>query len=156
MTDQYIVFNAAPPTTAVMTSVSTGTAIKTLLQYTAASTKRVTIVGWGIDFDGSPAAIRAELIHTTTVAGGTPTAVTPTALTDGAAAALGVAGFSPATEGTVVATTRVLDSKILSANSFSWEYSLGREPTIPASGVVRIRVLATVAVNAICWMRFEE
>lgn len=154
--DQYVVYNAAVPTTGVMTAVATGTAIKTLLQVTAPSSGRLTIVGWGIDFDGSPNAVRVELIHTTTVAGGTPTAVTPTVLMDGAPASLATAGFSPTSEGTIVATTRVLDSKILTTNTFAWEFSLGREPIVPVSGVVRIRVLAATTVNAVCWIRWIE
>lgn len=155
MADQYIVYNAAPPTTAGIVAVSTGTAIKTLLQLTAPSTKRLVIKRWGISFTGTPAAILTELIHTTTVAGGTPTAVTPTILTDGAAASLATAGFSPATEGSIVATTRPFDSQILSSN-YTWEWALGTEPILPASGVLRVRVTAAAAVNALCWLAYEE
>src|SRR5215216_1926860 len=110
MRPEYVVFNAAPPTTAMMVKVSTGTAIKTLLQGTAAATRALRVLEWGITFDGTPAAIQCELIQTTTVAGGTPTAVTPT-LMDAADAALSTWGWSPATEGTIVATTRVYDSQ---------------------------------------------
>jgi hypothetical protein len=153
--NQFIVFNAAVPTTAVMVPVSTGTAIKTLLQGTAASSRRLMIVEWGITFDGTPAAVQCELIQTTTVAGGTPTAVTPTLL-DAADAALSTWGFSPATEGTVVATTRVYDSQILSTNNYQKVWELGAEPVVAASQVIRIRVDAVTAVNALCWIRFAE
>lgn len=156
MADQYLAYNAAVPTTAAMVHVSTGTAIKTLLQITAPSTRRLTIVEWGITFDGSPSAIVTELIGTTTVAGGTPTAVVPTVLTPGAPAALAVAGFSPSTEGTVVATTRSFDYQKLSVNNYKWEWSLGREPILDVSQVLRVRVTAAAAVNAICWIRWEE
>lgn len=155
MADQYQVFNAAPPTTAGMVAVSTGTAIKTLLQVTAPSTKRLVVKRWGISFTGSPAAILTELLHTTTVAGGSPTSVTPTVLTDGAAASLATAGFSPTTEGTVVATVRPFDTQILSSN-YTWEWALGTEPILPASGVLRVRVTAAAAVNALCWIAWEE
>src|SRR5829696_1689257 len=105
-----------------MVPVATGTAIKTLLQGTAAASRRLMIIEWGITFDGTPAAVQCELIQTTTVAGGTPTAVTPT-LVDAGDAALSTWGFSPATEGTVVATTKVYDSQILSTNNYQkvWE-----------------------------------
>lgn len=156
MADQYIVYNSAVPTTACMTLVATGTTIKTLLQLTAASTRRFTVVKWGIEFTGTPAAIQVELIHTTTVAGGSPTAVVPTILTDGAPAALTTAGFSPTSEGSVAATCRVLDSHVLSSNTFVWEWSLGREAVIPVSGVLRVRVIAAVTVNALCFVQFEE
>ena len=155
MRPEYIVFNAAVPTTAVMTTVSTGTAIKTLLQGTAASTRAMRILEWGITFDGTPAAVQCELIQTTTVAGGTPTAVTPT-LMDSADAALSTWGFSPGTEGTIVATTRVYDSQILSTNNYQKVWELGQEPVVAASQVIRIRVDAVTAVNALCWCRFTE
>lgn len=155
MRSTYLVFNAAVPTTAVMTKVSTGTAIKTLLQGTAASTRRVAIIEWGITFDGSPAAIACELIQTTTVAGGSPTAVVPT-LVDSSDAALSVWGFSPTSEGTIVATTRVYDSQILSTNNYQKVWELGSEPIVAASQVIRIRVHAAAAVNALCWVRFAE
>jgi hypothetical protein len=152
----YVAYNAAVPTTAAMVKVSTGTAIKTLLQVTAPSTRQLTIVEWGITFDGSPAAIQCELINTTTVAGGTPTAVTPTVLTAGAPASLATAGWSPTTEGTVVATTRVFDHQILSTNNYKWESSLGRESIVDVSQVIRVRVTAAAAVNATCWIKWEE
>lgn len=154
--DMYVVYNSAVPTTAAMTPVSTGTAIKTLLQVTAPSAARMTVIEWGITFDGAPSAIKTELINTTTVAGGTPTSVTPTVLTDGAPASQATAGFSPATEGTVVATTRTLDFQLLSTNNYKWEWSLDSQPIIKASDVIRVRVTAAAAVNAICWIRWKE
>jgi hypothetical protein len=152
----YIAYNAAVPTTAAMVHVSTGTAIKTLLQLTAPAAPRITVVEWGITFDGAPSAIVCELIETTTVAGTGMTAVTPTPLTDGAPASLVTAGFSPSAEGTVAATTRTFDYQKLSVNNYKWEWSLGREPIIKVSSVLRVRVTATAAVNAICWIRWTE
>lgn len=155
MRNTFVVFNAALPTTAAMVKVATGTAIKTLLQGTAASSRRLMLVEWGITFDGSPAAIQCELIMTTTVAGGSPTAVVPTLL-DASDAALSTWGFSPSSEGTIVATTRVFDSQILSTNNYQKVWELGAEPIVPASQVIRIRVLAGVSVGALCWVRFAE
>src|ERR1700753_2905616 len=125
MTCLYQAFNMAVPTTAAGGVVSTGTSIKTLLQLTAPSTRQLYIVEWGISFDGNPAAIKTELINTTTVAGGTPTAVTPTVLTPGGPASLATAGWSPTTEGTVVATCRVFDYQQLSANTYVKQWPLG-------------------------------
>jgi hypothetical protein len=54
------------PTTAAPAPVTTGTAIKTLLQIATPSTEDIAIVAWGIDFDGTAAAapIKVELIDT--------------------------------------------------------------------------------------------
>ena len=152
----YSVYNMAVPTTAAGTVVSTGTAIKTLLQLTAPSTRQLWITEWGITYDGSPNAIKTELINTTTVAGGSSTAVTPTVLTPGAPASLATAGFSPSTEGSVVATCRVFDYCLLSTNTFIRQWPLGNEPVLDVSQVLRIRVTAGTAVNAICWMAWRE
>lgn len=153
---QYIAYNAAVPTTAAMVHVATGNAIKTLLQVTAPSTRQLTIVEWGITFDGAPSAIVTELINTTTVAGTGMTAVTPSVLTPGAPASVATAGWSPSAEGSVAATTRTFDYQKLSTNNYKWEWSLGREPILDVSQVLRVRVTAAVTVNAICWIRWEE
>lgn len=157
MSNLYRVMNAAVVTTAAPVSVASGTAIKTLLQLTAPSTNDLTIISWGIDFDTVPtAAVKVELINTTTVAGGTPTAVVPTPIADAGAASGATAGFSPATEGTVVATTRTLDYKTLWSNSYAWEWSQGREPELAASQVLRVRVTTSVTINALCWILYDE
>jgi hypothetical protein len=152
----YSVQNAALPTTAATVRVATGTSIKTLLQGTAASTKRIEICGWQVDMDGSPDGV-VELIHTTTVAGGSATAVTPTVWSDSAgSAALSTWGFSPSTEGTVVATTRLLDLHNVKANQSTYWFPLAERPQVPASGVVRVRVSMTTGANALCTVWFTE
>lgn len=152
----YKVYSAAVPTTAAMVPIATGTSIKTLLQLTAPSSNDIQIVSWGIDFTTVPTAfVNCELINTTTVAGTGMTAVVPSPVAD-AGAASSVAGFAPSAEGTVAATTRVFDEKQMLTNSYSWEWSLGREPELQASQVVRVRVTTSVTINAICWIMFVE
>lgn len=153
--NQWRVYSAAVPTTAAMTRTTTGTAIKTHLQLTGPSAADTTIIGWGVSFEITPTVfVVAELIQTTTVAGGTPTAVVP-ANVRGSLAWGGTAGFAPGSEGTVVATTEVYDAPLLVSNYYYKEWSLGREPVLPASQVLRVRLTTSVAVNAICWIDFE-
>jgi hypothetical protein len=66
MAKVYQAHNYAQPTTAAPAPVTTGTAIKTLLQIATPSTEDLTVVAWGIDFDGTAAAapIKVELIDT--------------------------------------------------------------------------------------------
>jgi hypothetical protein len=157
MSGLYKVYSAAVPTTAAMVRIATGTAIKTHLQLTATANQEPTIVAWGVDFETVPTAfVHCELIQTTTVAGGSPTAVTPTPMQTPAVAAVTTAGFGPSTEGTVVATTKVFDAHLVMANSFAWEFSLGREPRLAASQVLRVRMTTSVTINALCWIMFEE
>lgn len=153
----YKVYSAAVPTTAAMARIATGTAIKTHLQITAPTTQDPVIVAWGVDFETTPSVfVHAELIQTTTVAGTGATAVTPSPIRSGTTPCATTAGFAPTAEGTVVATTKVFDDKILLSNSFAWEFSLGREPVLSASQVCRIRLTTATTINALCWIIFEE
>lgn len=149
------VYSAAVPTTAAMARIATGTAVKTHLQLTAPAGDDLTITGWGVAFETVPSVfVLAELIQTTTVAGTGSTAVTPTNLR-GSTASGATAGFAPSAEGTVVATTRVLDAPILNSNFYKWEWSQGREPILGAGQVLRVRLTTSVTVNALCWIDYE-
>src|SRR2546423_13930969 len=66
---RYRIFNGPMPTTASFAAVTTGTAIKTLLQLKPFNQCKIT--AWGISFDGSAAAtpIECELLETGTVFG---------------------------------------------------------------------------------------
>jgi hypothetical protein len=149
------VYSAAVPTTAAMVRIATGTAIKTHLQVTGPSNADLTVVGWGVEFETVPTAfVHCELIETTTVAGTGSTAVVPSPLRGTSTAFPGTAGFGPSAEGTVAATTRVFDNPILLTNYFAKEWSLGREPILDKSNVLRVRMTTSVTVNALCWIDF--
>jgi phosphoribosylaminoimidazole (AIR) synthetase len=62
----YLIGNGAMPTTAAFVAVTTGTAIKTMLQVKPGATTVLKIIEWGISFDGSAAATpgKVELIET--------------------------------------------------------------------------------------------
>lgn len=153
----YFAQSAAHPTTAITAHTATGTSIKTLLQGTAPSTRLIEIVGWRVDMDGSPDGT-IELIHTTTVAGGSPTAVVPTVWSNptGGPAALSTWGFNPSSEGTVVATTRLLDFWKPKANTYVNFFPLAERPVVPASGVVRVRCTMATGANALVGVWFME
>src|SRR3972149_369731 len=72
MAELYLLPNGPMPTTAAQAVVTTGTAIKTMLQVklNASATGRAKVVEWGISFDGSTAAtpIKCELLTTGAVA----------------------------------------------------------------------------------------
>lgn len=159
----FIAYNGVEPTTAKRVAVATGTAIKTLQQVATPSTCEIRIVAWGIDFDGSAAATpgAVELI-TTDVASSSGTSVTPTkwshpngpiSLCPGGAA---LTSHSPTGEGTIAAV-RSLDSHLIApTNQYKWEFSLGREPVVPVSGFLRVRVHFATTVNAISFIIWEE
>lgn len=151
----YQVQSAAYPTTAITAVVATGTAIKTLIQVTAPSTRKLEVVAWGISLDGSPDLI-AELLTTGTVAGGTATSITPAKWSDpNGPAALATAGFQPTTEGTIT-TTRILDLQELKTNTYVQWFPLAERPQVAASDVLRVRVDAATGANALSWILFTE
>lgn len=161
----YLIANGPMPTTAAQVPVTTGIAIKTLLQIKPFNLCR--IVEWGISFDGSAAAtpIKCELLETGTVfATVTASADVDIAklgpnIADIAAASvagltLGTAatGYTASAEGTITAV-RMLDCQLIAPTSqYVKQFPLGREPVIAIGGAGRIRVTAGAAVNAYCYM----
>lgn len=169
----YQVFNGPAPTTAAQVPVTTGTAIKTMLQLKlGGSTNQCgKIVEWGISFDGSAAAtpIEVELLTTGTVAATITEFVAgdivnlgdcnAAAVTDDFPLAFTAAGdesgYTATAEGTITAT-RILDAQLIApTNQYIKQYPLGREPLWKAADFLRIRVKAGAAVNAICYITFE-
>jgi|SRR5215471_8608080 len=158
----YFAANGVSPTTAAQVAVTTGTAIKSLLQVATPSTIQLAIVEWGISFDGSSAAtpIKVELLQTDVAA--TVTSVTPTLFSDPLGPASLCVGGSSATghtataEGSITAT-RIFDVQFIApTNQYVKQYPLGREPQVPVSKFLRVRVTAAAAVNAYCYIIWEE
>ncbi len=169
----YFIANGPMPTTAAQAVVTTGTAIKTLLQAKLGGSTNMTgrVVEWGISFDGSTAAtpIKCELLTTGSVAAtvtefvaadiinltdpnaGAVTDDFPLAFT----AAGDESGYTATAEGTITAT-RMFDVQLVApTNQYVKQFTLGREPTFKASEFLRIRVTAGAAVNAYCYIIFE-
>lgn len=158
----YIAANGAAPTTAALVAVTTGTAIKTLLQVATPSTKDIKVVEWGISFDGTPSAIKCELVQTdvaATVTAHVAAGVQPYDDSNGPASlmTLGVSatGYTSSAEGSTTAT-RYGDVQILSANTYVKQWPLGREFRVPVSKFLRVRVTAAAAVNAYCYIIWSE
>jgi len=162
----YTIQNGPMPTTASFVAVTTGTAIKTLLQLKPFNV--VKIIEWGISFDGSAAAtpIEVELVDTGTVfATVTANADADIMKLDGAEGAvasvagltLGTAatGYTASAEGTITATKLFDVQFIAPTNQYVKQFPLGREPKCIIGNSVRIRVKAAAAVNAIAYMVIE-
>lgn len=170
---QYLIANGPMPTTAAQAAVTTGTAIKTMLQAKlgANSNQPAKVVEWGISFDGSAAAtpIKCELL-TTGAIGATITeflAADIINLSDPNAAAVtddfplaftaagDESGYTATAEGSIVAT-RMFDIQFIApTNQYVKQFPLGREPQFKASEFCRIRVTAGTAVNCYCYMVLE-
>lgn len=164
---QYKIFNGPMPTTAAIAPVTTGTALKTLLQVKGVTAVQFKVIAWGISFDGSAAAqgIQCELLETGTIFGTVTAFVAadfmkwddPNAPTATTFFAVGTtsSGYTCTSEGSITAS-RLFDSQIVQpTGQYAWEFSLGREPKVDAVSALRIRVKAAAAVNAVAWALLE-
>lgn len=162
----YQIWNGPSPTTAAQVAVTTGTAIKTLLQVEPSATLGMKVVEWGISFDGSAAAagIKVELLETDVAA--TVTAHVAAGLVKFDADAIGGGdpttnliqvgtantGYTSTAEGSIT-TTRVFDCQLIQpTNQYVKQFPLGLEPFIQTAKFLRVRVTAGAAVNAYCYV----
>ena len=164
----YKIYNGPMPTTAAQLAVTTGTAIKTMLQVKGVTALQIKIKAWGVSMDGSAAAagVQWELLETGTVFATVTASVAADALGwDGQGVATtsttylsvgtSATGYTSSSEGTITAT-RVFDSQFVQpTGQYVWEFSLGNEPIVSAVSALRIRCKAAAAVNAICWVLIE-
>lgn len=159
----YLIANGPMPTTAAQAVVTTGNAIKTMLQLKPFN--QIKIREWGISFDGSAAAvpIKCELLETGTVFG-TVTAsadadVTKLSGADQAVASVAgltlgtsATGYTCTSEGSIT-VVRMFDVQLIApTNQYVKQFPLGAEPVLVIGNAARIRVTAPVAVNAYCYM----
>jgi hypothetical protein len=160
----FITYNNAMVTTGAFAPVTTGTAIKTMLQVKAPAGGPMTVWKYGVSFDGSGTTpIKVELLDTGTVAA-TVTAhvaaglidMTGRGLTSTAQLSTTGTGYTATAEGSITTTRSADTQQILPGNYFQNEWSMGREFIVPAGNLVRIRVTATAAVNCQCFIAWDE
>lgn len=168
MSQLYLIANGPMPTTAAQAVVTTGTAIKTMLQVKLGTQNKGKVIQWHVSFDGSAAAapIKCELIETGAVFAtvtasasadivkfGDPNDVDPT--TSNFILTTTGTGYTASAEGAITAT-RLLDVALVApTNERTFQFPLGREPVINVSTSLRIRVTAAAAVNAYCYVVIE-
>jgi hypothetical protein len=169
----YLMANGPAPTTVSQVAVTTGTALKTMLQVKLGGSTNQTakIVEWGISFDGSAAAtpIAVELLTTGTVKATITEFVAADIinLTDPNAAAVtddfpfaftaagDESGYTATAEGTITATRMFDVQYIAPTNQYVKQFPLGREPMFRGDEYLRIRVKAGAAVNCYCYLIIE-
>jgi len=169
MAERYLIYNGPVPTTASRAAVTTGTAIKTLLQVKLGiSVGRGFVFEWGISFDGvaSNTPIITELLTTGTVAatvtahaasgienldplGTTPTNGNPFSLSTT------TTGYTASAEGTITVSRTLACHQLIPNGAFVERFPLGQEREFSNDNYLRIRVKAGTACNAICWVGIE-
>lgn len=169
----YLFGNGPMQTTAQFAGVTTGTAIKTMLQLKPSATIIAKIKEWGFSIDGhtSNTGLQVELIETDVAA--TVTAAVANDITKYDAAALmggdpttniiqvgtTSTGYTSTGEGSITAVRNLAGPQYVlgtQAQTFIQQFPLGCEPIIQISKFGRIRVLAAGnAVNFKGWMLVE-
>lgn len=164
--NRYRVYNGAVPLTASFIPVTTGAALKTLLQLKGFN--KFKVIAWGVSYDGTAAgaAIKTELLTTGTVFG-TVTALADVdipamGLSQAAASVMGLTlgtsatGFTCTSEGSVTAA-RLLDFELIQpTNQYIYQFPLGEEPEVAIGDALRIRCNNSgTAVNACAWVEIE-
>lgn len=164
----YVAANGPQQTTAAFAAVTTGNAIKTLLQLKPLTGIDLKIKEWGISFDGSAAATpgKIELIETDVAA--TVTAYASADVTklnnpggpvaDSGLISLGTSasGYTSTSEGSITAVRNLAGPQFIAPTSqFIQQFPLGCEPLLQAGKFLRIRVTFGTAVNAYCYVIFE-
>lgn len=167
---QFITWNSVTPTAAARTYVTTGTAIKTMLQLATPSTAGLKVVRWGVRFASAPTAVvRCELIETTSVAA-TVTAHVAAGISPYNDASAGLAsvlvpglsttttGYTATAEGSVTGSTRVADEIQIpiGISFYDYEWALGREFQIAPSKILRARMTTGTAVDAAVYIVWDE
>lgn len=165
----YLIPNGAAGLTAAPVAVTTGTAIKTLLQIEPSATIIAKIAEWGISFDGSAAATpgKVELVETDVAA--TVTAHVAAGITKFDADALaggdpttnliqvGTAntGYTASAEGTTT-VARLFDLQLIPpTGQYAKQFPLGARPAIAVNKFLRVRVTFAAAINAYCYVIIE-
>lgn len=162
----YVAWNTAMPTTAARTAVTTGTAIKTMLQVATPASKSIRVVRWGVRLNSAPTAVvRAELVDTNvaaTVTAHVAAGVQPyTDGTSGLASSMtlgaSATGYTATAEGSITAT-RTGDETILAVgqSTYDYEWSMGREFEVTVSRFLRVRMTTATAVDALCFVVWDE
>jgi hypothetical protein len=165
----YITWNGPAPTTAALASVTTGTAIKTMLQLATPATRQIQVLEWGFTIDDTSGAdgvvelLQTDVAATVTahVAAGVPNLDpngTASLLTLGTSAT----GYTATVEGSTTAT-RPFDAVALSATTSESPYTYTRtfmpdaRPIIAISKFLRVRATTpTTGVDMRCWVIFNE
>lgn len=168
---RYTAWNAAMATTAAQASVTTGTAIKTMLQIATPATRQLAILAWGFTVDDPPGADAVfELLQTdvaATVTAHVAAGVQP--VVAGMPASLmtlgtSATGYTGTVEGTITAT-KIFDTVSMSSvsaeaapfMSYRRDFADIEIPIVDVSKFLRIRATTpTSAVDMRCWILWDE
>lgn len=169
---RYICWNAVAATTAAQASVTTGTAIKTMLQIATPSTRQIQLIAWGFTLSAPPATTSTGVVEllqtdvaatvTAHVAAGVQ-AIDPNAPASLMTLGTSATGYTASGEGTTTAsrTFDVVENAGLTAGGTApgrdgYQWMPDQRPIVAVSKFLRIRVTFGAAVNMRCYVCWDE
>ncbi|MEU2510573.1 hypothetical protein [Streptomyces syringium] len=156
-------------TTAAQASVTTGTAIKTMLQLATPSTRQIQLISWGFSVDDPPGAdavvelLQVDVAATVTahVAAGVQP-LDPNAPASLLTLGTSATGYTATAEGTPTAS-RVFDAVSLSSVTsespltYVYQWMPDERPIVAVSKFLRVRATTpTTAADMRCWVCWDE
>lgn len=166
---RYRTWNGAMATTAAQASVTTGTAIKTMLQLATPSTRQIQLISWGFSVDDPPGAdavvelLQVDVAATVTahVAAGVQP-LDPNAPASLLTLGTSATGYTATAEGTPTAS-RVFDAVSLSSVTsespltYVYQWMPDERPIVAVSKFLRVRATTpTTAADMRCWVCWDE
>jgi len=158
-------------TTAAQAKVTTGTALKSMLQLATPGTRQIQLISWGFSMDAAPAGSGVgvvELLQTdvaATVTAHVASGVQP--LDPNAPASLLTlstvgTGYTSTNEG-VITATRMFDAEEIGGVStgesvlrYAYQWLPDERPIVAVSKFLRVRVTFSAAVNMLTWVVHDE
>lgn len=166
---RYRTWNGPMPTTAAQAAVTTGTAIKSMLQIATPSTRQIQLISWGFTIDDTAGAdgvvelMQSDVAATVTahVAAGVQP-LDPNAPASLMTLGTSATGYTATAEGTTTAS-RVFDAVSLSSTTsespytYVYQWMPDERPIVAVSKFLRIRATTpTTAVDMRCWICWDE
>lgn len=166
MAGLFIAYNAAfDATTGVTAGTSYTTTAKVAIQLATPSTLQLRIVEYGVSFNGSAAgtpntvtlaqagaASTCSSAHTTS----TIVAIGDNTKTSGLSMGTTTSGFGNGAI-TTNTTSKMYDAQFIAPTTqFVKQWPLGREPVLPASSFLQLRISTSATFTALAYIVFEE
>ncbi len=155
-------WNGPMPTTAAQQQVTTGTAIKTMLQLSTPSTRQIQLISWGYSIDDPAGAdgvielLQTDVAATVTahVAAGVqpldPNAP-PSLLTLGTSNT----GYTSSAEGSMSLSS--VSAEAAATMVYAYQWMPDERPIVAVSKFLRVRATTpTTAVDMRCWICWDE
>jgi len=166
MAGLYVAYNCAfDATTGVTAGTSYGTGAKCAIQLSTPSGTMIRVVEYGVSFNLSAVAVPSTVTlaqagaastMSTTHSTSTIVPIGDNAKTSTLTMGTGATGYGNGSI-TTNTTAKMFDAQFIAqTNQFVKQWPLGREPVIPGSSILQLRINTSTTASALAYIVFEE